>query len=116
MGVACDLPFDSKASHTRLLSQNIATDVFDLGLRGGLRGQFFRVVLVVHVVAHTNKFTAIVAAGKEDDSDAQDLGGGDPLEIGGVSLEDELVHSDRDGADEERVEFLVMLRAGEVSE
>lgn len=109
------IPFNSEASHTGLLGENIAADVLNLGLRRGLGGQFFRVVLVVHIVAHTDEFTTVVAAGEEDDSDAQNLRRGNPFEIGSISLEDELVHSDRDRTDEERVEFLVMLRAREKS-
>lgn len=110
------LPFDGEASHTRLLSEDIAADVLDLGLRRGVGGQFFRVVLVVHVVAHTDEFTTIIAACEQNDGDAEDLRIGDPLVIGRIGLEDELVHSDRDGTNEQRVEFLILLGAGEVSE
>lgn len=109
------IPFDSESSHTRLLGENIATDVLDLGLRRGLGGQFLRVVLVVHVVTHTDELAAIIAAGEEDDGDAQDLRRRDALEIWSISLEDELVDADRNGADEEGVEFLVVLRAKEKS-
>lgn len=110
------LPLDGEASHTRLLSEDIAADVLDLGLRRGVGGQFFRVVLVVHVVAHTDEFTTVIAAGEQNDGDAENLRIGDPLVIGRIGLENELVHSDRDGTDEQRVEFLILLGAGEVSE
>lgn len=108
---AREIPFDSESSHTGLFSKNIATDVLDLGLRGRLGGQFLRIVFVVHVVAHTYEFTAIIAAGEEDDGDTQDLRRGDTLEVWGISFENELVDADRDGADEEGVEFLVVFRS-----
>jgi hypothetical protein len=111
-----DLPLDGEASHTRLLSKDIAADVLDLRLRRGIGSQFFRVVLVVHVVAHTDEFTTVIAASEQNDGDAEDLGIGDPLVIGGIGLENELVHSDGDGTDEQRVEFLILLGAGDVSE
>ena len=34
--------------------------------------------------------------------------------VGRVGFEDELVHADGDGADEEGVEFLIVLRSGDV--
>lgn len=86
-----------------------------LRLRRGVGRQFLRVILVVYVVAHTHEFSAIIAAGEEDDSDAEDLRRGNPLEVRGIGLEDKLVYPDGDGADQERVEFLVMLRARERS-
>jgi hypothetical protein len=89
--------------------------VLNLGLRRGIGSQLFRVVLVVNVVAHANEFAAIITASEQNDSDAEDLRVGDTLVIGGVRLENELVHSDRNGTDKQRVEFLILLGAGEVS-
>lgn len=89
--------------------------MLNLGLRRRIGSQLFRVVLVVNVVTHANEFAAIIAASEQNDSDAEDLRIGDTLVIGGVRFENELVHSDRDGADKQRVEFLILLGAGEVS-
>lgn len=86
------------------------------GLGWGVRSQFLRVVLIVHIVAHANEFATIVAAGEKNHSNTQDLGSGDALQIGRVSLENEFVGADRDGADKKRVKFLVILRASKVKE
>ena len=67
------------------------------------------VVFVVDVVTHANEFSIIVAAGEEDDGYAKDFRGGDSFEVRGVGFEDEFVDSNRDGADKEGIEFLVVL-------
>jgi hypothetical protein len=110
-GDKANIPLDSEAGHTGLLGQDIAADALNDGLGWGLCGQLLGVVLVVDIVADTDELTTIVATGQEDDSDTQDLGGGDTLQIGGVGLKDELIHADRDWADKEGVEFLIVLGA-----
>ena len=59
----------------------------------------------------TNELATIVGAGQKDDSNAQDISIGDALSIGRISFEDELVDTDGDRADEERVELLIILIA-----
>jgi hypothetical protein len=68
-----------------------------------------RIVLVVDVVANTNEFTAIVSAGQQDHRDAQNVRLGDAGNIGCIGLENELVDANRNGADQEGVEFLIVL-------
>lgn len=110
-GIHKNIPLDGEASHTGLLSEDIAADTLNDGLGWGLSRQLLRVVLIVDIVTHTDKLTAVVAAGQEDDSDAQDLGGRDALQIRRIGLEDELVHADGDRADKKGVEFLIVLGA-----
>lgn len=68
-----------------------------LGRRVGI--QLRGIVLVVDVVADADKLAAVVGACQQDYGHAQDLGIRDTLSIGGISLEDELVDADGDGAD-----------------
>lgn len=79
--------------------------------RGWLRRERFVHVLVVDVVAHAHELAVVVGAGEQDDGYAEDFGGGDAGGVGGVGFEDEFVYADGDGADEEGVEFLVVLGA-----
>lgn len=67
------------------------------------------VILVVDVVANTDELTVIVRAGKEDDSDANDVGWRDASGVWSRALEDELVDADWDRPDEKAVQLLVVL-------
>lgn len=109
--ISIPIPFDGKASDTRLLSQDVATNALDEGLLRGVGGQFLRVILVVDVVSDADEFATIVAAGKENHGDTQDLGRGNMSKVGRVCLENELIHADRDGTNEQRIEFLVIFGA-----
>lgn len=104
-------PLDGEAGHAGLLGQHVALDTLDDGLGGGLVGELLRVVLIVHVVAHADKLATVVGAGQEDDGDAQDVGVGDAADVGVASLEDELVLAYGDRADEDGVQFLIILVA-----
>lgn len=106
-----NIPLDGEASHTGLFSEDIAANTLNDGLGWGLCRQLLGVVLIVDIVANTDELTAVVAAGQEDDSDTEDFGGGDALQVGRIGLEDELVHADGDWANKEGVEFLIVLRA-----
>ena len=57
------------------------------------------VVLVVDIVANTDELAIIVRAGKEDDSNANDVGWWNAGSIRSGALEDELVDADWDWAD-----------------
>ena len=103
------VPFDGKSSHTRLFCQHVPPHAVDVWLGRGLRIELLRVVLVVDVIANSDELSAIVAACEENDSDAENLGGRDASEVWGVGFEYELVHTDRNGPDKERIELLVML-------
>lgn len=109
---ANNVPLYRKAGDTWLLSQDVAADLLDDGLRRRVGVQLLGLVLVVDIVADADELAAVVGAGQEDDSDTEDLGVGDALSIGSVGLEDELVDADGDGADEEGVELLVVLVRG----
>ena len=104
-----NIPLDGKARHSRLVGENVAADLVDNGLGGGVGGEFVRLVLVIDIIANTDKLAAIVGAGQENDSDAKDVGVGNAARLRSIGLEDELVYTDGDGANEERVELLVVL-------
>lgn len=106
-----NIPLDGEPSHTGLLSKDIAANALNDGFGWGLCRQLLRVVLIVDIVANTDKFTAVVAASQEDHSDTEDLRGRNALQIGRICLENELVHTDGDRADQEGVEFLVIFGA-----
>jgi hypothetical protein len=110
-GILIIIPLDGEAGHTGLLSEDIAANALNDGLGWRLRSQLLGVVLVVDIVANTDELTTVIAAGQEDDSDTQDFGGGDALQVGRIGLEDEFVHTDGDGADQEGIEFLVIFGA-----
>jgi len=109
------VPLDGEAGDTRLLGQDVAADFLDYGLGGGLVDQGLVGVFVVDVVAYAHELAAVVGAGEQDDGHTEDFSGGDVGGVWRVGLEDELVDADGDRADEEGVEFLVMLGAGECS-
>lgn len=107
-----DLPFDSKSSDSWLLRQNVASHFLKDWLSWWIGIELFRIVLVVDIVSDSNKLSAIVGTGEEDDGNAEDLSIWDALGVRWVGFEDKLVDSDWDGTDEEGVELLIVLIAG----
>jgi hypothetical protein len=105
------IPFDGKPSNSGLLMQDVADDSLEHGLVGGLVVHLGGVILVVHVVADTDEFTAVVGSSEEKNSDAQDFGAGKLGRIRGIGLEEELVDTDGDGTNEQVTELLVVIRA-----
>ena len=67
------VPFDSKASHTWLLSQDVPPHLLNDGLRRWLELKRLVCVLIVDVVSHAHELAVVIAAAQEDDSDADDL-------------------------------------------
>lgn len=104
-------PLDGKSSHTGLLSKDVAAYVLNKRLGRGVCCQLLAIVLIVHIVADSNEFSAVVAASEEDDGHAQHFRGRNAVDVRSGSLEDELVHPDRNGTNQEGVKFLVILRA-----
>ena len=97
------VPFDSKPRNARLLSQDVATNFLNHRLAGWLCRQLLIHVLVVHVVSNTYELASIVAAGKQNDRDTNDLAVRDSACVGRVGLEDELVDAGWDWPHEEAV-------------
>lgn len=108
-------PLDRKASDAGLLSEHVPADAVEERLCGRVGIELIRVIFVVDVVSDANELAAIVSAGEEDDSDAEDLSIGNALGVRWVGLKDELVDADGDGANEEGVEFLIVLVTEDVS-
>lgn len=105
------VPFDGKSSNSRLFGKNVAPDAIHDGFGGWFGIELVAIVLVVDIVAHAYELSPIVAAGKEDHCYTQDLRSRNPLEIRSVGFKDKFVDADGDGADEERVKLLVVLRS-----
>ena len=101
-------PFDVESSDPRFVCKKVSSHPLDDGFGRRFGVQLVAVVLVVHVVSHTDEFSPIVAARKQDDGDAENVRGRDSLEVGRVGFEDELVDADRDGANQQRIKLLVM--------
>lgn len=108
-------PFDSKASNAGLLGEHVPADAVEEWLCGWVGIELVGVIFIVDVVSDADELAPIVGAGEEDDGDAEDLSVGDALGVRWVGFEDELVDADGDGADEEGVEFLVVLVTEDVS-
>lgn len=104
-----DIPLNSKACYSWLLAQNMSADSIQDWCNWWIGGHLRVVVLVVDIVANTDELAIIVRAGKEDDSNANDVGWWDAGSIWSGALEDELVDADWDWADEKRVQLLVVL-------
>lgn len=105
------LPLDCKSGNTGLLCQHVSLHTLDNGLGRGLSGQFLRVIFIVDIVADTDELASVVGAGQENHSDTDNFGIGNARDVRGIGRENELVDADGDGADEKRVEFLVVLIA-----
>jgi hypothetical protein len=110
--VTIHLPLDGESSHAGLLGQHITLHTLDdrLGRRFGV--ELFRVILIVDVITNADKFSSVVGTSQENDSDTKNFGIGDAGGVGSIGLENEFVYSDGDRADEEGVEFLIILVAG----
>lgn len=104
-----NIPLDSKASDSWLLSEDVAADLLEDRLGWWISVQLLRIVLVVDIVSNPNELSTIVGASEEDDSDTKDFGIRDSGGIGGFCDEDELVYTDWDGSNKETVQLLVML-------
>ena len=104
-----NIPLYGESRYSRLVRKNVAADLVNNGLGRGIGGELVGLVFIVDVVAHADELAAVVGAGQQDDGDAEDVGVGDAAGLGRVGLEDELVHTDGDRADEERVQLLVIL-------
>jgi hypothetical protein len=103
------IPFNSKAGHARLLCQYVALDSVNDGLGWRLGAELLRVIFVVYVVAHAHELAAIVGTRQENDSNTQNIGVRDARRVRGIRFENELVDSNRNRSDKERVEFLIVL-------
>ena len=111
-----NLPLDSKSGDSGLLCENIAADLLKDGLGWWIGIELLGVILVVDIVSDTNELATIVCAGEENNGNTKDFGIWDTAGIGWIGLKDELVYADGNGANEEGVEFLVMLVADIVSQ
>ena len=109
------VPFDGEARDTRLLSQDLPLHLLDDRLRRRLKCERLVNVLVVDVVSNTHKLSVFVAAAEQDDCDTNDLAVRDARKVWGVGAEEELVDAYRQWANENGIEFLVILVAGDVS-
>jgi hypothetical protein len=108
-------PLDGEACDTGLLCQDLPLHLLDDGLGRRVQGQGLVCVLVVHIVSDTHELAPLVAAAEQDDRDADDLAVGDARQVRGVSAELELVDADGERADEDGVEFLIVLVSGACS-
>jgi hypothetical protein len=95
-----NIPFDGESSHTGLFGEHIAAHALNNRLGRGVCGELLRVVLVVNIVTHSHKLSAVVAAGEQDHRHTENLGLGNALQVRGIGLEYKLVHADGDGADQ----------------
>lgn len=107
-----NLPLYGEAGDTRLVSQDIAADLLDDGLGRGVGAQLLSLILVVDIIANAHELATIVGAGQQDDGDAHDLGIGNALGVRSIGLEDELINTNGDRADQQGVELLVILVGG----
>lgn len=64
------IPFDSKSSDPWLLGQDMPLHPLDHRLVRRLVVQLWGIVFIIDVIANADKFPVVIAAGKEDDSDA----------------------------------------------
>ena len=106
------IPLDGEACNPGLLGQDVTADLLDDGLGRRVVNEVLALVLVVDVVANAHELAAVVGARQQYHRDAQKLIDGDALCVRRLGLEDELVHADGDGADEEGVEFLIVVVRG----
>lgn len=111
-GNRSNLPLDGKSGDTGLISQDVAANLLDDGLSGRISTQLLGLILVVDIVANAHELATIVGAGQQDDGDAHDFGVRDALSIWSIGLEDELVNSNGNGADQQSIELLVILVGG----
>lgn len=107
-----DLPFDCESSHSGFLGKNVSSDPFDDGLGWRLILQFLTIVLIVDVISDSYKLPSIIRACQENNCDTDDFGRWESFHIRRVCFEDKLVHPDRYGANEERVELLIVFCRG----
>jgi hypothetical protein len=105
------MPFDREASNSWLLSKDIPANLLQDWLWWWVGIKFLRIVLVVDIVTHTDKFPTVVGTSKEDNGYAQYFSVRNFVGFGWVGFEDELVHTDWNRTDEEGVELLVVLVA-----
>ena len=103
------IPYNVESRHPWLLCQYVSHDVVHLHLLWRVLPQLFAVILVIHIVAYSHKLPAVVRAAQQDHSNADQLAGRDQLSGRRVRREHELIHTDRDGAHQDRVQLLVVL-------
>jgi len=106
-----NIPFDGEPRDSGLLGQHVAHNPLEDRLVGRLVLKLGGVVFVADIVANTDELTTIVGTGEEDDGDSQNLGGGKLGDVRRLGLEDELVNPNRDGADKQFSQFLVVVGA-----
>ena len=107
-----NIPLDRKSSDSRLLREDVSSDLLEDRLGWRISIELFGIVLIVNIVSNSYELSAVVGAGKEDDGDAEDLSIWNALGVRWVGFEDELVDADWDRANEQGIKLLVMLIAG----
>jgi len=105
------IPLDSESRDSGLLGQHVANNPLKDRLAGRLVLKLWDIVFVADIVTNTDELTTIVGAGKQDDGDAQDLGGRELANSWRIGLEDELVDADRDRSNKEFSKFLIVVGA-----
>jgi hypothetical protein len=88
--------------------------LLDDGLGRRVKCKSLVCVLVVHVVSDAHELALLVAATEQDNCDADDLAVGNARQVWGVGAELELVDANRERADEDGIELLVILVSGAV--
>jgi hypothetical protein len=97
------LPLDRESGHSGLLSQDVALDALNDGFGRGLSVELLGIVFVVDIVSHSHELSTIVGACQKDDSNTKDVSVRDARDVWCAGLENELVDTDWDRADKERV-------------
>lgn len=110
-----NVPFNSKAGDSWLLCKNISSDLLKNRLCRGISVELIRIIFIVDIVSDSYELPVVVGTGEKNNGDSKDFSIWDTTGIGWIGLEDELVDTNRDRTDEERVEFLIMLIASIVS-
>mmetsp|Transcript_26332 Transcript_26332/g.73587 ORF Transcript_26332/g.73587 Transcript_26332/m.73587 type:complete len:230 (+) Transcript_26332:264-953(+) len=102
------VPVNLEERHTRFSRQHVPQDTVQLRLRRRVAPHLLVVIVVVHIVARTEKLLTPVRARDEDDGDAQQVLLRNSLRIGSCHIKVKLVHSQRNRTHKHVLELLVV--------
>jgi hypothetical protein len=89
-------PLNGEPCNSGFFGKHIPTNPLNYWLRRRILIQFLGVILIIHIVTHTDKFSAVIATCEQNHGDPQDLRSRDSLQIWRIGFKNEFIDPNGD--------------------